>query len=116
MSLKGALMVKGSKRTANLTVDRAVKSLKWVSGDPIQYEVKSEGHPGFYIRISKGGTRTWIYRYTFKGQVQRLPLGHYPSVGCAKAFSRYEKARKQGHQMQLPSKEFRRFPKKIRNG
>jgi integrase len=88
-------MEEGSKRTANLTVDRAVKSLKWVSGDPIQYEVKSDGHPGFYIRISKGGTRSWIYRYTFKGQVQRLPLGHYPAVGCAKAFSRYEKARKQ---------------------
>ena len=88
-------MANTSKRKANLTVDRAVKSLKWQDGDPIQYEVKSEGHPGFYIRISKGGTKTWIYRYTFKGHVQRLPLGRYPSIGCAEAFSLYENARDQ---------------------
>jgi integrase len=86
-------MAKRSKRIANLTVDRAVKALKWCDGDPIQYEVKSEGHPGFYIRISKGGTKTWIYRFTFNSRVQRLPLGHYPSIGCAEAFSLYEDAR-----------------------
>jgi hypothetical protein len=83
-------MEKASKRKANLTVDRAVRSLKWRDGDPIQFEVKSEGHPGFYIRISKGGTRTWIYRYTYKGQVQRLPLGRFPKIGCADAFILYK--------------------------
>jgi integrase len=82
-----------TKRKANLTVDRAVKSLKWKDGDPIQFEVKSDGHPGFYIRISKGGIKAWLYRYTFEGRVRRLPLGRYPSIGCAKAFRRYEKAR-----------------------
>ncbi len=86
-------MAQPSKRKASLTVDRAVKSLKWQDGDPIQYEVKSEGHPGFYIRISKGGTRTWLYRYTFKGHVRCLPLGRYPHIGCARAFKRYEDAR-----------------------
>jgi integrase len=88
-------MASSSKRKANLTVDRAVRSLRWLDGDPIQFEVKSKGHPGFYIRISKGGTRTWIYRYTFKGKVQRLPLGRYPAIGCAEAFSSYESARDQ---------------------
>jgi integrase len=88
-------MEKASKRKANLTVDRAVRSLKWRDGDPIQFEVKSEGHPGFYIRISKGGTRTWIYRYTYKGQVQRLPLGRFPKIGCADAFILYKEARDQ---------------------
>ena len=86
-------MANTSKRKTNLTNDRAVKSLKWIDGDPIQFEVKSKGHPGFYIRISKGGTKSWIYRYTFKGHVQRLPLGHYPSTGCAEAFSLYGDAR-----------------------
>ena len=86
-------MTKTSKRKANLTVHRAVKSLKWQDGDPVQYEVKSHGHPGYYIRISKGGTRTWIYRYTFKGHVQNLPLGRYPHIGCAEAFTLYKDAR-----------------------
>ena len=82
-----------SKRVANLTVDRVVKSLKWKEGDPNQFEVKSEGHPGYYLRVSKGGTKSWIYRYTFKGRVRHLPLGRYPSTGCADAFSLYGQAR-----------------------
>jgi integrase len=85
--------VNPSKRVANLTIDRVVKSLKWKEGDPNQFEVKSEGHPGYYLRVSKGGTKSWIYRYTFKGRVRRLPLGRYPSTGCADAFSLYKQAR-----------------------
>lgn len=82
-----------SKRVANLTIDRVVKSLKWKDGDPNQFEVKSEGHPGYYLRVSKGGTKSWIYRFTFKGRVRHLPLGRYPSTGCADAFSLYGQAR-----------------------
>jgi integrase len=85
--------VNTSKRVANLTVDRVVKSLKWKDGDPNQFEVKSEGHPGYYLRVSKGGTKSWVYRYTFKGQVRHLPLGRYPNTGCADAFSLYKQAR-----------------------
>ena len=93
MSLKGTLIVDTSKRVANLTVDRVVRSLKWKEGDTNQFEVKSEGHPGYYLRVSKGGTKSWIYRYTFKGRVRHLPLGRYPSTGCADAFSHYKQAR-----------------------
>ena len=84
---------KAPTRKANLTVDRAVKAVKWKEGDPTQFLVKSEFHPGFYMRVSKGDTKAWFYRYTFKGRVRRLPLGRYPGIGCAKAFHRYEKAR-----------------------
>ena len=79
-------------RKANLTVDRAVKGIRWKEGDPIQFEVKDFEHPGFYIRVSKGGTKQWFYRYTFNKRVRRMTLGHYPDTSCADAFADYENA------------------------
>lgn len=94
MSLKVSLMSTNKKRKKNLTVDLVVKALKWTEGDPVQFEVKDVAHPGFYIRVSKGGTKQWQYRYTFKGRVRRMTLGHYPGTRCADAFREYKKARK----------------------
>jgi integrase len=45
------------------------------------------------MRVSKGNTKAWFYRYTFKGKVRRTPLGRYPSTGTAKAFKLYSDAR-----------------------
>ena len=77
------------KRSVNLTNDKAVKALRWIEGDPPQFEVKDKAHPGFYIRVSKGGTKRWYYRYTFKGKVRWMPLGHYPETSCKDAFTQY---------------------------
>lgn len=82
-----------TKRTADLTNDLVVKNLKVGPGDPKRFEVKCEGKPGFYLRVSIGGTKTWLYRYTLAGNLRRLPLGRYPSVSCSGAFSAYEAAR-----------------------
>jgi len=85
--------VKVPIRKKNLTSDMVVKSLKWIEGDPSQFLVKSEDHPGFYMRVSKGNTKAWFYRYTFKGRVRRMSFGRYPSTGCAEAFKLYGDAR-----------------------
>jgi integrase len=93
MSLKVSLMAKKKKCRKNLTVPLVVKALKWKEGDPAQFEVKDIAHPGFYIRISKGGTKQWQYRFTFKGRVRRQTLGYYPATSCKKAFTDYQDAR-----------------------
>lgn len=82
------------KRVANLTNDKAVKALKWTDGNPIQFAVKDKNNPGYYIRLSSGGTKTWYYQYKLKGNLRRLWFGRYPGITCADAFSRYDEARK----------------------
>ncbi len=52
--------VKVPIRKKNLTSDMVAKSLKWKEGDPPQFLVKSEDHPGFYMRVSKGNTKAWL--------------------------------------------------------
>ncbi len=85
----------GMSRLANLTNDKAVKALKWSDGDPIQFPVKDKHHPGFYIRVSRGGTKTWFYQYKMRGKLRRLWFGRYPKVTCADAFYKYDQASKQ---------------------
>jgi integrase len=80
---------------ADLTNDIAVKALRWKEGDPVQFEVKDKHRKGFYIRISKGGTKRWYYRYTKNRKVRNLSLGTYPGTSCGKAFKDYEDAREE---------------------
>lgn len=40
---------------------------------------------GFAIRITKNGTRSFIYRYRFGGKVKRYTLGRYPKLGLSAA-------------------------------
>lgn len=80
-------------RHANLSNDKSVASLRWQEGDPIQYLVKDPDRTGFYIRISKGGTKTWMYQYRIEGKLERLSLGKYPGTTCSVAFRRYDRAR-----------------------
>jgi hypothetical protein len=61
--------------TANLT-DRKVASLK--AGDPEEWW--DEKVPGFGIRVSSKGKKTWFVMYRYAGLRRRLKLGHYPDV------------------------------------
>jgi len=70
-----------------------VKALKWQVGDPKQFEVKDQDHPGFYIRLCRGGAKTWLYRYMLRGRLRRLNIGRYPYVSCVEAFNHYDNAR-----------------------
>ena len=72
-----------------------MKALKWQVGDPKQFEVKDEDHPGFYIRLCRGGAKTWLYRYMMRGQLRRVNFGRYPYVSCVEAFNHYDEARTQ---------------------
>lgn len=84
--------VSQSPRRANLTCERAVKALKWQVGDPAQFEIKDNDHHGYYLRMSRGGAKTWMYRYRLKGQLRRINFGRYPFIDCLQAFTAYHAA------------------------
>ena len=68
-----------------------------------QYEVMDSGNRGFGIRISPGGTRTWIYRYRMDGAIRRLALGTYPNLGLDDAKAKYLDALKLHRQQTDPA-------------
>ena len=41
--------------------------------------------PGFGLRVTDTGTRSWTIRYRHHGRLWRLTLGHYPTVSLAAA-------------------------------
>lgn len=41
--------------------------------------------PGFGMRVSSGGTRTWIVMFRHNGVKRRMKLGRYPALGLAAA-------------------------------
>ena len=64
----------------NLT-DRALKSLSVTE----RTELWDEAQPGFGVRISPGGDKTFFLMYRHLGVRRRLTLGKYPSVSLAEA-------------------------------
>src|SRR6266699_2501518 len=40
---------------------------------------------GLYIRVSRNGSKSWIFRYSFAGKARNPGLGAYPGVGIAAA-------------------------------
>jgi len=44
--------------------------------------------PGFGIRVSKGGTKSWLLMYRQHGRKRRLALGRFPEVSVADARAR----------------------------
>jgi integrase len=61
--------------------DVYVKNLKPVPGK--QFEVSDQS--GLILRVSPGGTKTWVYFYRFGGKTRRLCLGNYPKVSLSEA-------------------------------
>ena len=43
------------------------------------------GYPGLALRVSYGGTRTWVWFYRQHGKLRRLTLGALPKLGLADA-------------------------------
>ena len=50
-----------------------------------QSDFWDESLPGFGMRVSKGGTRTWIVMYRYNGTKRRMKLGNYPTKCLADA-------------------------------
>ena len=67
--------------TLTLT-DRAVRALRAGS---IQSDYWDANLPGFGVRVSAQGRKTWQLRYRTNGRQRRLKIGSYPTVGLAKA-------------------------------
>lgn len=40
---------------------------------------------GLYLQVTASGTKSWLYRYTFKGKTRDMGLGAYPGVTLAQA-------------------------------
>ena len=70
--------------------DRAVKLLR-PRGD--RYEVWDTDYPGFGVRVSPAGRKSFVYLYRFEGRPRRMTLGVYHRVSLATARARYGKAR-----------------------
>lgn len=67
--------------TLTLT-DRAVRALRAGS---TQSDYWDANLPGFGVRVSAQGRKTWQLRYRTNGHQRRLKIGSYPNVGLAKA-------------------------------
>lgn len=66
----------------NLTV-RFLEALKPPPAGQVDY--RDESLPGFGVRVSPGGRKTWIVVYRTNGRLRRLTLGVYPHVTLAEA-------------------------------
>ena len=40
------------------------------------------GYPGLALRVSYGGSRSWVYFYRWQGKQKRLTLGPWPALGA----------------------------------
>jgi integrase len=63
--------------------DRSVQALKPQAGKQIDY--LDARFPGFGIRVSPSGRRSWIVLYRFHGRPRRVTLGRYPILSLADA-------------------------------
>ena len=52
------------------------------------------GYPGLALRVSYGGSRTWVYFYRWQGRQKRLTLGPWPALELAQARDSWREARK----------------------
>lgn len=63
--------------------DRKISSLPVPDTGQVDYFDRST--PGFAIRVSYGGAKTWFVKYVHQGRQRRMTLGQYPAVKLAKA-------------------------------
>jgi len=68
-----------------------VKSLKPpASGQKAYFD---ESTPGFGIRVSYGGSKSWLVKYVHNGKQRLLTLGQYPAISLAEAKKQYLKVK-----------------------
>jgi integrase len=53
-----------------------------------------QGYPGLALRISYGGSKSWVYFYRLFGKQKRLTLGRWPSMSLSAAREAWRDARK----------------------
>jgi len=63
--------------------DRRVMALKPTPGRQVDYF--DERFPGFGVRVSPLGRKSWFVMYRFRGRPRRLTFGPYPHLSLADA-------------------------------
>lgn len=70
--------------------DRGLKALKQPASGRVEYFDATI--PGFGLRVSDKGRRTWVVSYRVPGRLRRLTLDTYPKVSLADARERAKDA------------------------
>lgn len=60
---------------------------------------------GPYLLVTKGGTKSWRFKYRFGPKEKRLTFGRYPEMTLVQARERREEARKMLREMRDPAVE-----------
>ncbi len=71
--------------------DLAIKRMKPPAKG--QVDMFDMGYPGFALRLSYGGAKSWVYFYRMGDRQRRLTLGHYPSTSLSEAREKWRKAK-----------------------
>jgi hypothetical protein len=78
--------VKRAMPVISLTA-RKVRSLK-VPTEAVQVDHWDRSLPGFALRVSAAGRKSWVVMYRHNGRLRRMTLGTYPALGLAEARER----------------------------
>lgn len=68
------------------------KTVKYLKPKKKRESYWFKGMPGFGIRVTSKGTKSFIYMYRHEGQARMLTLGRYPELSLAKAREAYAMA------------------------
>jgi integrase len=58
-----------------------------------QVDIFDQGYPGFALRVSYGGGKSWVYFYRLGNRLRRKSLGTYPAVTLTEARELWRKAK-----------------------
>jgi len=72
-------------------------AIQRLSAARIERQLKKPGRyadgDGLYLQIADGGTRAWLYQYSWQGRIRQLGLGSYVHVSLADARKKAKAAR-----------------------
>lgn len=71
------------------------KFLQGLKPQNTRYTIYDEGRPGFGIRITPSGKKSFIYVYQLNGKFRRMTFGEFPQLRLEDARAQYQKANAQ---------------------
>jgi hypothetical protein len=83
--------------------DRSAKAIKAAEGSPVDYF--DERLPGFALRVTRSGHKSWVVMYRHGRRLRRMTLGSYEHLGLADARDKARKALAAAAQGRDPAEE-----------